>query len=193
MSLHTSLPTSADLVTISASVDPVERVPVDGGFELRTSRSATELSRRWVVFGGWVVATAAGLAGLAVPWLWLAVLPGLALARFGGLLVRPRRVATVRVGSDGWELRTDDAVVVAPPPVRIEGRYETQGWDGRSVISAVDADGRVTTILTLTGTDPAHASAVCRLLADAARSGWRYEGPFGEVRGDDGASRRVGK
>lgn len=64
----------------------------------------------------------------------------------------------------------------------IRGIYETQGWDPRSVLFAVLADGSEVPLLTLPGTDEALAEHACRTLGLLLDCPSTYTGPFGGVK-----------
>jgi hypothetical protein len=63
----------------------------------------------------------------------------------------------------------------------IEGRYETQGWEGRSVIYAIDDAGRETPLFHFSGTDERLSECGCRVVGQLLDLPATYAGPFGTV------------
>jgi hypothetical protein len=64
----------------------------------------------------------------------------------------------------------------------IEGRYETQDWEGRSVIYAVNDTGTETSVLILPGTDERLAECACCVVGRLLDLPATYSGPFGTVK-----------
>jgi hypothetical protein len=125
-----------------------------------------------------------GLIGLVVMPLHLASLVliplGIVIAALGPRLVR--QTVLFRVIKVPEECLVSS---LARVPIRsivcIEGRYETSGWDGRTIISAFLADEEEFPLLEISGTDDALARAACEALSRLCRCGAVCTGPFGEV------------
>jgi hypothetical protein len=99
-------------------------------------------------------------------------------------LVGPRRIGQkllFRLLKEPEEcLVTPIANLLTRSIVRIEGRYETNGWDGRSFLNAYLTSGDELTLLEIPGTDETLAKAACEQLARLCRCAVEYTGPFGD-------------
>lgn len=125
-----------------------------------------------------------GVALSAVtPWGWLLVAGGLVagfalphLFRSEALLLaepEAGRLTPLQPELAGQTLACTDAL-------EVRGAYETQGWDARSVIRVVLADGTETPVLILPGADERKAEAACRLLAELLACPAVYTGAMGK-------------
>lgn len=137
-----------------------------------------------------ILGVALGILGVTLisisPWTLLLTLVGVTAALFAPEWIRPIRL--LEIDAENGDLlvchdRTGDRVTVPMDAiVRIEGRYETQGWDAMSAFDAVLEDGAQVLILTLRGTDEVLAGEVCRGLGLLLDRPAAYAGPFGGVK-----------
>jgi hypothetical protein len=98
-------------------------------------------------------------------WAWPVVILGIVVARYAPNAVRP--VCLLRMSTeDGLlaECAASGTAVAGRPLIAIRGRYETQGWDPRSVIYALIEEGYEIPILIFGGTDEPLAEYACRAL-----------------------------
>jgi hypothetical protein len=128
--------------------------------------------------GALVAVTGLVLASLHLG--FLALIP-LGVAAAAGGPRRIRQKVLFRVLKEPEEcLVTPIAHVMTHSIVRIDGRYETNGWDGRSFLIGSLTNGEERTLLELPGTDEALARAACEQLALLCRCSVEYTGPFGD-------------
>lgn len=61
----------------------------------------------------------------------------------------------------------------------VEGRYETSGWEGHSLVSATNTRNESSLLVVLPGTDEQGAAFFCRAIAAILDVPGSYVGPFG--------------
>lgn len=115
-------------------------------------------------------------------WGWALAILGLLAFVFLPRLIRPARLLEID-GEQGVVRVVQPAVgagtvVSIVHIVALNGVYETQGWDPRSVIFALLDDGTTAPLLVLSGTDEALAEYTCRTLGLLLNRTATYIGPF---------------
>ncbi len=135
--------------------------------------------------------TAGIVAGLALT--KLSLLWGLVLVVSGACLLalEPRLIRQehlLDLDCEGERLIIKQPAAGAGTTICIEqiaelrGVYETQGWDGRSVIYAMLTDGTEAPVLVFPGTDEPLAECACRTLGLLLDLTATYAGPFGGLK-----------
>ncbi len=148
-----------------------------------TSAAALLRTRRTTQAAGVLVSLAAIVGGWWHPAVWLAAPIGFLVAAY--LPGRLRQEMLLLLDSTQGIMRssqhgTDGQAIPLSEVTCLRGAYETQGWDGRSVVFAVDAEGGQHPILALPGTDEAAAARICALLGALTQKPASYTGPFGK-------------
>ncbi|MFN3651442.1 MAG: hypothetical protein ACK47B_17845 [Armatimonadota bacterium] len=138
---------------------------------------------RILVRAGGMLALAAGATAGALfsPWGWLAAPVGLLLAALAPGQIRAARLLEIDTAA-GRLTPTALAPELSLPldrAARLRGVYETQGWDPRTVIDLVFADGTTVPVLIFPGTDERLAEYACRTLGQLLGCPATYKGPFG--------------
>jgi hypothetical protein len=147
---------------------------------VQTPASRAERRRNLIRFAG-IVLSVTGLVLMRFHVAFLALIPlGVVAAAAGPAQVRQRVLFRLLSEPEGC-LITPLANVMTHSIVRIEGRYETSGWDGRTSITAVLSNEEACPLLEISGTDEALARAACEQLASLCRCAAEYTGPFGDV------------
>lgn len=167
-----------DLIEVRRESD---RVVIGTGTRYLRSAKAT------VAASTVLAVVAAVVCGVLVPHWW----PAFALVAcvppvVGPTLVRPRRLLEIDPLSGGiivCQSMADMGEVVTPyDVVAIEGRYETQGWDPRSLICAMCHESHEVKLIVLPGTDEKLAEYLCKLLGYLLDRPSHYEDPQGSIR-----------
>jgi hypothetical protein len=151
-----------------------------------TGQRYVRQSRLFACVGG-VLSVPAGIAlAQNTPWGWVLVVLGVLVFALVPRLIRPTRLLEID-GERGQVLVEQGAagagtVLDIAQITELRGIYETQGWDPRSVLYAVAADGTQTPILVFQGTDEPLAEYACRTLGMLLNRTATYAGPFGGIK-----------
>lgn len=113
--------------------------------------------------------TAAGCAAAGVvfafmvPWASAAAIVGIAGSLIAFKRIRPRPLLEID-SARRIVVIPDSKTVDGETLIAVAGRYETQGWDPRSVIVGIERDGSERQLAVFTGTDERLAEYACRVL-----------------------------
>lgn len=134
-----------------------------------------------------IVGALAAAVGIALLWytMW-----GAAVIAFGLLAVAVvprylRPAELVAIDTVANQLVVVQPIVGAGTTVpldriqSIRGAYDTKGWDGFSVLYAVEGHGSEVPVMMLLGTDERLAEAACHTLGELLNKPATYSGPFG--------------